>query len=125
MPDLSNRVSLFAPQVNINRASFNSKINQFIRGYGAFLTFLYRFGLCSHDRCVCGDEGDPNHYATDRPVTKPFHFMKSNAENILDVVLKQKDQNKRSLLNIVKILHERRHDIIIDQERLFSLPPAF
>ncbi|GBN01697.1 hypothetical protein AVEN_134273-1 [Araneus ventricosus] len=66
-----------------------------------------------HDRCVCGDEGDPNHYAT---VIRPFHFKKLSAENLstccVNIV-----QNKRSLarlMNIKKILHERWHDIIID-----------
>ncbi|GBL83566.1 hypothetical protein AVEN_196400-1 [Araneus ventricosus] len=37
----------------------------------------------SHDRCVCGDEGDPDHYATNYPVTKTFHFMNPSAENLL------------------------------------------
>ncbi|GBO24058.1 hypothetical protein AVEN_265748-1 [Araneus ventricosus] len=27
-------------------------------------SYLHRFGLCSHDRCVCGDKGNPNHYST-------------------------------------------------------------
>ncbi|GBM31376.1 hypothetical protein AVEN_99597-1 [Araneus ventricosus] len=39
------------------------------------------FGLCSKKR-VCAYKGDPNHCATDCPVTKPFHFMKPSAENI-------------------------------------------
>ncbi|GBO34581.1 hypothetical protein AVEN_139423-1, partial [Araneus ventricosus] len=49
--------------------------------HGPFVTYLHRFGLCSHDRCVYGDKGDPDHYATDCSVTKPFHFLKSSAEN--------------------------------------------
>ncbi|GBM86300.1 hypothetical protein AVEN_207991-1 [Araneus ventricosus] len=60
------------PFRNLNRASFNSKVNQFITGHGLLVTYLHKFCLCSHDRCVCGDAGDPNHYATDCPVTKPF-----------------------------------------------------
>ncbi|GBN89216.1 hypothetical protein AVEN_156776-2-1, partial [Araneus ventricosus] len=70
----------FVPQVNINRTSFDSKINQFITGHGPSVTNLHRFGLCSHDRCVCGAKGDPNHYATVCPVTKSFHFLKPSAE---------------------------------------------
>ncbi|GBN28654.1 hypothetical protein AVEN_209726-1 [Araneus ventricosus] len=70
---------LFVPQVNINRASFNSIDNQFITGHGPFVTYLHRFGLCSHDRCVCGAKGDSNHYATIFPVTKPFHSTKPSA----------------------------------------------
>ncbi|GBN00222.1 hypothetical protein AVEN_38738-1 [Araneus ventricosus] len=75
-----------------------------------------RFGLCSRDRCVCGDKGNPKHYATDSPVTKPFHFRKPSAENISTWCVNI-FKNKRSLarlINIMKTLHDRRHDIIID-----------
>ncbi|GBM34163.1 hypothetical protein AVEN_34526-2-1, partial [Araneus ventricosus] len=47
-----------------------------------FVTYLHRFVFCLHERCVCGANGDPNHYATDCPVTKPFHFTKPSAENL-------------------------------------------
>ncbi|GBL92515.1 hypothetical protein AVEN_174773-1 [Araneus ventricosus] len=47
----------------------------FYFGHGPFVTHLHRFDLCSHDRCVCGGKGDPDHFATDCPVTKPFHFV--------------------------------------------------
>ncbi|GBN82482.1 hypothetical protein AVEN_29530-1 [Araneus ventricosus] len=110
-----NRPFIFVPQVNINRASFNSKINQFIIGHGPFVTYHHRFGLSSHDRCVCGDKSDPNHYATDCPVTKPFHFTKSSAVN-LSTWCQNIVQNKISLaqlVNIMKILQERRPDIVI------------
>ncbi|GBL95397.1 hypothetical protein AVEN_154800-1 [Araneus ventricosus] len=110
------RTFLFVPHVNINWASFNSNINQFITGHGSLATYLHRFGLCSQDRCVCGDKGDPNHNITDCSVTKPFHFMKPRTE-ILSTWCENIAQNKRflaRLLNITKILHERRHDIIID-----------
>ncbi|GBN79170.1 hypothetical protein AVEN_200400-1 [Araneus ventricosus] len=104
---------LFVPQVNINRASFNSKINRLIAGHGPFVIYLHRFGLCSHDRC--DDKGDPDHYATGCSLTKPFHFMKPSAEN-LSTYSENIIQNKRSfvrLMNMMKILSERRHDIII------------
>ncbi|GBN54485.1 hypothetical protein AVEN_68123-1 [Araneus ventricosus] len=100
----------------MNRASFNSRNNQFITGHEPFVTYLHRFGLCSHDRCVCGAKGDPNHYATVCPVTKPFHFTKPSAGN-LSTWCENIVQDKRSLvrlMNIMKILHERRHDIIMD-----------
>ncbi|GBO25066.1 hypothetical protein AVEN_114841-1 [Araneus ventricosus] len=90
--------------------------NQFITGHGPFVTYLHRFDLCSHDRCVCGAKGDPNHYATVCPVTKPFHFTKPSAES-LSTWCENIVQEKRSLarlMNIMKILHERRHDIIMD-----------
>ncbi|GBN13982.1 hypothetical protein AVEN_252670-1 [Araneus ventricosus] len=116
LSEAGRRTFLFVPQVNINRASFNSRINQFITGHRPFVTYLHRFDLCSHDRCVCGAKDDPNHYATVCPVTKPFHFTKPSAANLLtwceNIV-----QGKRSLarlMNIMKILHERRHDIILD-----------
>ncbi|GBM47914.1 hypothetical protein AVEN_59278-1 [Araneus ventricosus] len=76
------RTFLFVPLLNINRTLFNSRTNQFITGHGTFVTYLLRFDLCSHDRCVCGAKGDPNHYATVCPVTKPFHFMKPSAESL-------------------------------------------
>ncbi|GBO01529.1 hypothetical protein AVEN_70277-1 [Araneus ventricosus] len=63
-----------------------------------------------------GNKGDPDHYATDCPVTKPFYFMKPSAEN-LSTWCENIVQNKRSLaqlMNIMKILHQRRHDILID-----------
>ncbi|GBN66852.1 hypothetical protein AVEN_204020-1 [Araneus ventricosus] len=84
-------------------------------GHGPFVTYHHRFGLSSHDRCVCGDKSDPNHYATDCPVTKPFHFTKPSAVN-LSTWCRNIVQNKISLaqlVNIMKILHERRHDIVI------------
>ncbi|GBN63311.1 hypothetical protein AVEN_189015-1 [Araneus ventricosus] len=31
---------------------------------------------------ICGAEGDPNHYATVYPVTKPFHFKKPSPGSI-------------------------------------------
>ncbi|GBL84049.1 hypothetical protein AVEN_100907-1 [Araneus ventricosus] len=79
------------------------------------LPFL-EFGLCSHDQRVCGAKGDPNHYSTVCPVTKPFHFKKPSAEN-LSTWCENIVQDRRSLarlMSIVKILHERRHDIIMD-----------
>ncbi|GBM07890.1 hypothetical protein AVEN_96504-1 [Araneus ventricosus] len=87
----------------------------FNAGHGPFVTYLRRFGLCSHERCVCNDKGDTAQYATDCPVTKPFHFIKSSAEN-LSTCCENIVQNKRSqaqLMNIMKIRHERRHDTII------------
>ncbi|GBL85398.1 hypothetical protein AVEN_34590-1 [Araneus ventricosus] len=84
--------------------------------HGPFVTYLYKFGLYSHDRCVCGAEGDPNHYATVCPVTKLFHFTKPSAGNLL-LWCENIVQVKRSLarlMNIMKILHERRQDIIMD-----------
>ncbi|GBM96634.1 hypothetical protein AVEN_15666-1 [Araneus ventricosus] len=41
-----------------------------------------RFGLRSPDRYVCGEKGDPDHYAIDCPVTKPSHFVKPSTENL-------------------------------------------
>ncbi|GBM08292.1 hypothetical protein AVEN_101425-1 [Araneus ventricosus] len=114
--ETGRRAFLYLPQVNINRASFNSKINQFITRHGAFVTYLHGFCLCSHDRCVCGYKGNPNHYATVFPVTKPFHFKKPSAEN-LSAWCENIVQSKRSLarlMNIMKILHEQKHDIIMD-----------
>ncbi|GBM65809.1 hypothetical protein AVEN_172661-1 [Araneus ventricosus] len=61
LSETGRRTFLFVPQININRASFNSRTNQFITGHGPFVTYPHRFGLCSHDRCVCGAKGDPNH----------------------------------------------------------------
>ncbi|GBO44143.1 hypothetical protein AVEN_135864-1 [Araneus ventricosus] len=75
--EMGRRTFLLVPQVNINRASFNSRTNQFITGHGPFVTYLPRLGLFSHDRCVCGAEGDPNHYATVCPVSiegDPNHY---------------------------------------------------
>ncbi|GBM34238.1 hypothetical protein AVEN_60579-1 [Araneus ventricosus] len=85
LSETGRRTFLFVPQVNINRASFNSRTNQFITGHRPFVTYLHRFGLCSHDQCVCGAEGDPNHFVTVFPVAKPFHFTKPRAENLWDV----------------------------------------
>ncbi|GBM26878.1 hypothetical protein AVEN_266306-1 [Araneus ventricosus] len=82
LSETGRRTFLFVPKANINRASFNSRTNQFITGHGPFETCLHRFGLCSHDRSVCVDKGYPNHYATICPVTKPFHFKKTRAENL-------------------------------------------
>ncbi|GBL54331.1 hypothetical protein AVEN_183481-1 [Araneus ventricosus] len=68
------------------------------------------------DRRVCGTKGDPNHYATVCPVTKPFPFTKPSAEH-LSTWCENIVQDKKSLarlVNIMKILHERRHDIIMD-----------
>ncbi|GBM89959.1 hypothetical protein AVEN_43399-1 [Araneus ventricosus] len=62
--------------------SLSPRTNQFVTGHGPVVTYLHRFGLCSHDRYVCGDEGDPNHYAAVCPVTKPFHFTMPSAENL-------------------------------------------
>ncbi|GBM07184.1 hypothetical protein AVEN_151307-1, partial [Araneus ventricosus] len=83
--------------------------------HGPFVTYHHRFGLSSHNRCVCGAKGHPNHYATDCPVTKPFHFTKPSAVN-LSTWCQNIVPNKISLtqlVNVMKILHERRRDIII------------
>ncbi|GBM71620.1 hypothetical protein AVEN_275086-1, partial [Araneus ventricosus] len=115
------RAFIFVPQVNINRASIDSKIYQFITGHGPFVTYHHRFGLSSYDRCVCGDNSYSNHYATDCPVTKPFHFTKPSAVN-LSTWCQNIVQNKISLaqlVNIMKILQERRHDIIISLRKTF------
>ncbi|GBM05243.1 hypothetical protein AVEN_181627-1 [Araneus ventricosus] len=78
-------------------------MNQFITGHEPFVTYLHRFGLCSHDRCVCGDIGDPNHIATDCPVTKPFNFIKPSAGN-LSMWCENIVQNKRSLTRLMSIM---------------------
>ncbi|GBN27413.1 hypothetical protein AVEN_58715-1 [Araneus ventricosus] len=82
LSETERRTFLFVHQANINRASFNSRTNQFIAGHGPFVTYLGRLGLSSHNRCVCGAKGDPNHYATVCPVTKPFHSTKPSAGNL-------------------------------------------
>ncbi|GBL73419.1 hypothetical protein AVEN_159429-1 [Araneus ventricosus] len=84
--------------------------------HAPFVTYLHKFGLCSHDRCVCGAKGDPNRYATVCPVTKPFHFTKPSTEN-LSTWCENIDQDKRSLarlMSFMRIFHERRDDIIMD-----------
>ncbi|GBL90359.1 hypothetical protein AVEN_178806-1 [Araneus ventricosus] len=84
--------------------------------HGPFVTYLQRFGLCSRDRCIGCDKGNTDRYATDCPVTKPFHFMNPSSEN-LSTWCENIVQNERSLarlMNIMKVLHGRRHDIIID-----------
>ncbi|GBN76731.1 hypothetical protein AVEN_180431-1 [Araneus ventricosus] len=116
LSEAGRRTFLFLPQFNSNRASFSSRTNQFITVHRPFVSYLLRFGLCSHDRCVCSAKGDPNHYAAVCPVTKPFHFTKPSAENI-SMWCENIVQDKRSLerlTNIMKILHERRHDIIMN-----------
>ncbi|GBN02787.1 hypothetical protein AVEN_20881-1 [Araneus ventricosus] len=83
---------------------------------GPFVTYLRRFSLCSRGRCVCCDKDDLDHNATDCPVTKPFHFIEPSAEN-LSTWCENIVQNKSSLarlMNITKILHECRRDIIMD-----------
>ncbi|GBM62476.1 hypothetical protein AVEN_171484-1 [Araneus ventricosus] len=74
LSETGRRTCLFATRVIINRASFSSKINHIITEQGPFLTYLYRFGF---DRCVCGDKGDPDHYATD--LLTPQHTPKLGA----------------------------------------------
>ncbi|GBM06517.1 hypothetical protein AVEN_150356-1 [Araneus ventricosus] len=62
-------------------------------------------------------KGDPNHYATVCPVTKPFHFTKPSAENLstwCENIVQDKRKDKARLMSIMKILHERRHNIIMD-----------
>ncbi|GBM33779.1 hypothetical protein AVEN_183038-1 [Araneus ventricosus] len=102
-------------EVNINRPSFNSRSNQFMTGHGPFVTYLHRFGFCSRDRCVCGDKGDPNHYATVCPVTNPFISRSQVLKNFrrgVKILSKTKDPWHDSC--ITKIQHERRHDITMD-----------
>ncbi|GBM65725.1 hypothetical protein AVEN_110411-1, partial [Araneus ventricosus] len=64
-----------------------------------FVTYLHRFGLCSNNRCLCGDKGDPAHCS----VTKTFHFMKPSAEN-LSTRCENIVQNKRSLARLMNIM---------------------
>ncbi|GBL95082.1 hypothetical protein AVEN_188823-1 [Araneus ventricosus] len=64
-------------QDSINRTSFNSKTNQLITGHGSFVTCLYRFGLCPHDRCACEGKGD-----SDCHVKKNYHFTKPSVGNL-------------------------------------------
>ncbi|GBM19517.1 hypothetical protein AVEN_273463-1, partial [Araneus ventricosus] len=68
------------------------------------------------DRCVCSAKGDPNHCATVCPVTKPFPFTKPSAENLSTWCenIVQDERSVARLMNIMKILHGRRHDIITD-----------
>ncbi|GBO04740.1 hypothetical protein AVEN_172185-1, partial [Araneus ventricosus] len=68
--------------------------------HGPFVTYLHRFGLCLRDRCVCVDNGDPDHYATVFLMTKSFHLMKTSAENLW-TWCENIAQNKRSLARLV------------------------
>ncbi|GBN62306.1 hypothetical protein AVEN_100604-1 [Araneus ventricosus] len=50
------------PKVIISRASFNSKIKQFITEPRHFVAYLQKFCSCSRNHCVYGDERDTDHY---------------------------------------------------------------
>ncbi|GBM28883.1 hypothetical protein AVEN_43593-1 [Araneus ventricosus] len=45
-------------------------------GYGPFPTDLNRFHLRSEEKCGCGEQGSPIHYATECQHTSCFHFKK-------------------------------------------------
>ncbi|GBM77952.1 hypothetical protein AVEN_188960-1 [Araneus ventricosus] len=92
------------------------KLTFFFRRYGTAVVLENGLHLnavrCSRHNA----KGDPNHYATVCPVTKPFHFRKPRAENFstwCENIVQDKGYLAR-LMNILKILHERRHDIIMD-----------
>ncbi|GBM66720.1 hypothetical protein AVEN_197789-1 [Araneus ventricosus] len=59
LSETGRRTFLFVPEVSINRATFNSKMNHYITEYGTLCPVPLRLGLCPQDRSVCG-EGVPN-----------------------------------------------------------------
>ncbi|GBN72783.1 hypothetical protein AVEN_197580-1 [Araneus ventricosus] len=103
--------SYYSPDATYARYSIESvKQKRFKRPIR--LSSLYE--ETKHKSCVCSAKGDPN--ATVCPATKPFHFTKPSAEN-LSTWCENIVQDKRSLarlMSIMKILHERRQDIIMD-----------
>ncbi|GBM59433.1 hypothetical protein AVEN_174415-1 [Araneus ventricosus] len=80
-------------------------------GRGIFVTYLHRFRLCSHDRCVCSDKGGPDHYATNCPgrsgiKSKEFEDVPISSREIREVPVKD-----NPILKIVQfVIEEREYD---------------
>ncbi|GBM13697.1 hypothetical protein AVEN_148215-1 [Araneus ventricosus] len=52
----------------------------FVTGPGPFPTYLKRFNIRSSDSCVCGNLGNPLHYATSCLFTTSYHLRKPSAD---------------------------------------------
>ncbi|GBN93408.1 hypothetical protein AVEN_212529-1 [Araneus ventricosus] len=52
------------PRVSNKPVVRNREELMFVTGHGLFPSYLHRFSLQTHDKCSCGEKGDPMHYST-------------------------------------------------------------
>ncbi|GBN10718.1 hypothetical protein AVEN_261933-1 [Araneus ventricosus] len=64
------------PKIHNNPTIWRCDEILFTAGRGSFPTYLNRFRLRTEDKCGCGEQGSPIHYATECPLTSSFHLKK-------------------------------------------------
>ncbi|GBN10100.1 hypothetical protein AVEN_161691-1 [Araneus ventricosus] len=52
------------PRVSNKPVGWNREEIMFFAGHGPFPSYLHRVNIRTHDNCLCGEIGDPMHYAT-------------------------------------------------------------
>ncbi|GBO06358.1 hypothetical protein AVEN_199808-1 [Araneus ventricosus] len=88
-----------------------------LKGHGPFPSYLYRFRLHHSDICICGEKGDPLHYATSCHMTLSYQFTKPSAENT-QLWWKSLLSNKLSRIKISKLI-----SFLTENENLIKQPP--
>ncbi|GBL77576.1 hypothetical protein AVEN_41939-1 [Araneus ventricosus] len=63
------------PRVSNKPVGWNREELMFATGHWPFPSYLHRFNLRTHDKCSCGEKGDPMHYAPKCPLTLSWHFQ--------------------------------------------------
>ncbi|GBM02458.1 hypothetical protein AVEN_76506-1 [Araneus ventricosus] len=87
----------------------------FVTGHCPFPTFLNHLHLSDSDSCVCGEVGDPFHYATSCPLTLSWRIRKppTSLESLWCQRVLENPNSRKKIINMIKI--------IIDNENIIRL----
>ncbi|XP_035206509.1 uncharacterized protein LOC118181470 [Stegodyphus dumicola] len=96
------RVYGFLPMVTTERLIANAPLTNFVTGHGPFPDYFNRRTISNTDRCVCGEEGTPDHYIFRCPLTEQHHFPEpTNIPAFHKFILK----NKAAINTVCKIVN--------------------
>jgi len=104
--DTGRYTCTFFPKVNTKRLVGQQQLAQFFTGHGQFPTFVHRLGKATTGDCICGEEGNPQHYTFDCPLTSALHLNRPTDANIptwSELILNNKTAQNR-LIKIIKKL---------------------
>ncbi|XP_035209268.1 uncharacterized protein LOC118183773 [Stegodyphus dumicola] len=100
--DTGRRTYMFFPKVSTDRTIGIAPLSHYISGHGPFPTYFCRHGISTTNVCVCGNEGTPDHYIYQCPLTSQHHLPtpSSNEEAFYRFTIK----NKTTTNKICRIL---------------------
>ncbi|XP_035227611.1 uncharacterized protein LOC118199857 [Stegodyphus dumicola] len=101
--DTGRRAHIFLPKVSTSRLCSIPPLTRFITGHGPFPTYYHRHGISTTDICICGQEGNPNHYLFACPLTSAMHLPEPTTD--LDAFLRFTVKNRAVVNKICQMVN--------------------